>query len=50
MRTGFISPVYACACALGGRQSLVLGAGINESAQATADYRPEINWKGNGMT
>ncbi len=50
MRTGFTSPVSVCACALGGRQLLALGAGIKESAQATANYRPEINRKGNGMT
>jgi hypothetical protein len=50
MHAGFTSPASVRACASGGKESLVLGSRNNELAQATSDYRPEISWKGNGMT
>lgn len=50
MRAGLDSPASVCVCIFGCQGSLEFGASIHELTQTTSDYRPDISWKGNGMT
>lgn len=50
MHAGLASPASVCVCIYGCLDSLEFGVRTHELNQATSDYRPEISWKGNGMT